>query len=179
MKKDKLAVFSRRIDWLSAKVGFGVSLLLLFLIAVILYGSFKRYIVKDMPSWAYEVSIFLYGTIAFAGGSYCLLKGKHVCVDIFKNKLSAKVSRTLEIIFNLTALVCMSYVMYYAGIWAFESTMILERSEHQTTFNPQIWWFKWIVVLSIFAVILQFVSEMIKLVRGEVPRETPAGDSQG
>lgn len=166
MMGKKLLGFAQKIDAISNRTGRAVSILLLSLIAVVLYGAFMRYVVKDMPSWAYEVSIFMYGTIAFGAGNYCLLHQKHVSVDIFKNKFSPGVKKIADIIYSLTAIGCMSVIIYYAGIWAYESTLILERSEHMTSFNPQIWWFKWIVVLSIFGVILQAFSDIVKVVYG-------------
>lgn len=162
MRPQKWLAFSQKIDAFSRASGRAISLLLLFLIAIVIYGSFTRYVIRDMPSWAYEVSIFIYGTFAFASGAYCFVQGKHVSVDVFKKRFSPRIQRYLDIVYNIAIFCCMACVIYYAGIWAFESTMILERSEHQTTFNPQIWWFKWIAVISILAVMLQAVSEAIK-----------------
>lgn len=153
----------KKIDRISEHSGKFVACLIIFLAVVVFYGAFTRYLIKDMPSWAYEVALFTYGTIAFFSGAYCLLHEKHVSVDIVKIKLSAKNQKKIDIIYSIVSMITLFVITIYGSMWAFESTLILERSEHQTTFNPQIWWFKWVVVISLFIVVLQLISRIIKL----------------
>lgn len=129
---------------------------------VVFYGALMRYVVKDMPSWAYEISIFMYGILSFCSGAYCLLHDKHVSVDIIKGRLSPKLQRNLDVMYAMVTIICIAIISYYAICWAIESTLILERSEHQTAFNPQIWWFKWTVVIALIMLILQAISSIMK-----------------
>lgn len=160
---ESLKNVANKIDKVSDVSGKLTSFLVIFLALVVFYGAFTRYLLKDMPSWAYEVAIFAYGTIAFFSGGYCLLHNKHVAVDIIKSKINKKHQKKLDLFYYTVAILCLSTIAVYASIWAFESTLILERSEHQTTFNPQIWWFKWTVVISLILVVLQSFSKIIKL----------------
>jgi TRAP-type mannitol/chloroaromatic compound transport system permease small subunit len=48
---------------------------------------------------------------------------------------------------------------------AWQSTLILERSIHQSAFNPQIWWFKWVIPISAALVLLQSFGELIAAIQ--------------
>jgi len=160
---EKANNISKKIDKISENSGQLITCLVILLATVVFYGAFMRYLVRDMPSWAYEVAIFLYGTIAFFSGAYCLLHDKHVSVDIIKVKMSKKNKNKLDLLYSIISLITLFIITIYASIWAYDSTLILERSEHQTTFNPQIWWFKWVVVLALVLVIMQLFSKIVKL----------------
>lgn len=156
-----LKIFAEKISNLSRNIGNIAALLILPLIILIVYATSKRYFFDSMPSWGYEVPIFIYGIFFLMGGILCQLKGKHVNVDILPKYVSPKWQRRLCVISNVMIAIACFTVAYYASKWAYESTLINERSVHQTDFNPTVWWFKWFVPVSFLLIALQSIANII------------------
>lgn len=153
------------IDNISRNVGKSISFLVLPLIAVITYSVFMRYVLSMPPDWSFEVSLFLFGSCMLLGGSYCLLEGSHVNVDVLPKRLPPLGQTIIKLISNLTVLFVGSVIFYLGTNAAIRSTKILERSIHQTNFNPPIWWFRWIIPISALLLVLQAFSELIKTIK--------------
>lgn len=136
-------------------LGYFSALLILPLVFLIIYATCKRYFWGNMPSWGYEIPIFLYGIFFLIGGILCQINDKHVNVDILPKYVSVKTHNKLMIFSNLVIVASCLMVAYHASSWAYESTLLNERSVHQTDFNPSIWWFKWFVPISFFGVAVQ------------------------
>ncbi|MEG1544182.1 MAG: TRAP transporter small permease [Tannerellaceae bacterium] len=148
---------------LSEKIGNISSLLILPMIILIIYSTIKRYFFKDMPSWGYEIPIFIYGIHFLLGGIVCQAKNKHVNVDILPKYISKKAQRRLVAFANfLIASICI-ILAYYSVFWAYDSFLINEKSVHQTNFNPSVWWFKCFVPFSFFAIAIQSIANIRKV----------------
>ena len=130
------------------KFGTILSLLMLPLIAEIIYSAVKSYLFKDMPIWAFETTIFIYGTLFMLGGACCHLEKKHVAVDVLLNYVSPRTKRKLTFFSEAVVLFVALVTLKVSIPVAYRSTLILEHSTHQTPFNLQIWWFKWIIPVS-------------------------------
>jgi TRAP-type C4-dicarboxylate transport system permease small subunit len=125
-----------------------ISLLILPLIAEIIYSTSKSYFFRDTPIWSFETTLFLYGSFFMLGGAYCLMEKKHVAVEVLAHHLSARQQRILSV-FSSAVVLLVSFVIIWCGTpSAWKSTLMGERSTHQTPFNPQIWWYKWIIPIS-------------------------------
>lgn len=156
-----MQTFIHFIRKLSNRIGIISALLLLPLIAVVLYSVVMRYIFNSPPNWSFEVSLFLFGINITMGGIYCQLKKKHIEVDILKRMVGPAGQTTIRI-FSLCAAVFVCSVIFWYGLpWALESVRILERSMHQTAFDPPIWWFKCFVPLSSGLMGLQALVDLI------------------
>lgn len=152
---------AEKISCLSKFLGNIFALLILPLVVMIIYAAIKRYFFKSMPSWGYEIPIFFYGIFFLIGGTFCQLNNKHVNVDILPKYVSEKSQKRLRILSNVLIAVACLTVAYYASEWAYESTLINERSVHQTDFNPTVWWFKWFVPISFLLIALQSIANVI------------------
>jgi TRAP-type mannitol/chloroaromatic compound transport system permease small subunit len=56
-------------------------------------------------------------------------------------------------------------LIYIGSKAAWISTLQLERSSRQTPFDPQIWWYKWVIPFSALLLALQALVESIKTIR--------------
>ena len=130
------------------KFGRLVSLLLLPLVAEIIYSSMKLFIMNDAPIWSFEMTLFLYGTFFMLGSAYCHMEKKHVAVEVLAPYLSPKWKRRLAIFSELVVLAVVLVIVYVSVPVAYRSTLMMERSMHQTPFDPQIWWYRWIISIS-------------------------------
>lgn len=125
-----------------------ISLLLIPLIVLIIYSALKSYLFRAPPSWTFEMSIFLFGSFFMLGSAYCLKLRGHVAVDIIRNYLPEK-GKKVQTIFTYLVILFVSLTLLYVSVpTAIKSTQILERSVLQTTFNPHVWWFRWVIPIS-------------------------------
>jgi TRAP-type C4-dicarboxylate transport system permease small subunit len=145
------------------KLGRYTSYIIVPLAFIIVVAVIMRYIFNNMPGWAFEISLFLYGIHFMLGGGYTHLKGKHVAVDILQKYLSPGKKRLMEIVSELVVAFTSAVLIYISTGWALESIRIMERSMHQTNFDPPIWWFKCIVPVSAALLFLASLKNMLKL----------------
>ena len=157
-------------EWSGKLTGF----LIIPLILIIVYTSLMRYVFHHSINWGFEISIFVFGTHFMLGGAYCLLLDSHVTVDIIPNRLPFTLQKLSQILGRVVVLLACFMMVWLGSSWAWKSTMIWERSIHQTAFNPPIWWFKWILPLSAallglqaLADALQRIMEMVSKDKGE------------
>lgn len=149
------------IDKISQYSGKATSLLILPTIIIIVYTVVMRYVLHQAPDWGFEVSLFLYGSHIMLGGAYTLKEKSHVTVDIFSKFLSERGKSVLDVISSIAILTVCMIIVIQGSHAAWESTKILERSIHQSSFNPQIWWFRWVIPISAGLIVLQALKDMI------------------
>lgn len=121
------------------------AILLPVLALVVLYNVLARALLSRAPSWPFEVSIFIFGILALLAGGQVLRDQGHVAVDILPRRAGPKLRWALHV----TAMLVISFVCVFViidgSIVAIESTRMRERSIFQTTFDPEIWWFRWMI----------------------------------
>lgn len=151
----------RAIDRTSESTMKLASFLIIPLTLVVVYTVIMRYFFKNAPDWGFEVPIFIYGIYFMVAGAGGLRDKVHVSVDIFPSMLPKKGKFILNMITQIIIIVvCITLVWQgYESAWG--STLIKERSTHQSSFNPQIWWFKWVIPISAFLILLQSIRELI------------------
>jgi TRAP-type C4-dicarboxylate transport system permease small subunit len=147
------------------KFGRLVSLLILPLVAEIIYSTLKSYFLKDTPIWNFEVTLFLYGTFFMLGGAYCHLEKKHVSVEVLSQYVSPAQRKMLSIAAEAVVLFVALVIVWISIPYAWRSTLMGERSTHQTPFNPQVWWYKWIIPVSNVLIAWQAAKNMYDLIR--------------
>lgn len=154
-------------DW-SGKV---TSILVLPMVLVTMYMVIMRYFFHVGTDWGYEIVIFLYGMYFMLSGGYCLKLKGHVSVDIISKLVPVTAQRVLEIVTNLIIILFCIVLVWQGTKVAWQSTLILERSIHATVFNPQIWWFKWVIPISGVLLLLQSLGNMLEVIQNMTKKE--------
>jgi len=150
-------------DELSMRTGIWTSYLILPMIGVIVFTAVLRYFFDIAVDWGFEVSIFIYGVHCLLGGCYTMVLKGHIIVDTLPRRLPMRWQKYIQIFsFMIVIAVCLVAV-WMGSIWAWKSTMIWERSIHQTVFNPPIWWFKWVIPISAALIVIQALADMLKI----------------
>jgi TRAP-type mannitol/chloroaromatic compound transport system permease small subunit len=150
-------------DKLSMGTGIWTSYLILPMIGVIVFTASLRYFFNIAVDWGFEVSIFIYGVHCLLGGCYTMVLKGHIAVDALPRRLPVRWQKFIEICsFMIVIAVCL-VAIWQGSLWAWKSTMIWERSIHQTVFNPPIWWFKWVVPVSAALIAIQALADMLKI----------------
>lgn len=114
-------------------------------------------------SWPFEVSIFLFGISALLAGGQVLRDREHVAVDILPRKLSIRGRTLLKAIALVTVAVVALVLIMQGSVTAIESTRIRERSVFQTPFNPEIWWFRWMIPIGGLLLLLESIRQLFWL----------------
>ena len=141
-----------------------VSLLILPLIIGIVYSSLKAFFFGKTPIWTFEISLFLFGCFFMLGAGATHLEKRHVSVDVVNHYVSPKWQRILGIFSELVVLFVALVLIYVSVPNAIRSYNMQERSTHQTPFNPEIWWYRWVIPISCALISWQAFKDMLSLI---------------
>lgn len=128
---------------------------------VVLYNVLARAFFSRAPNWPFEVSIFMFGILALLAGGQVLHDQGHVAVDILPRRAGPRLRQILHVISMLVIIVVCIFVVIDGSIVALDSTMVRERSVFQTTFNPEIWWFRWMIPIGAALILLEALRQLI------------------
>jgi TRAP-type C4-dicarboxylate transport system permease small subunit len=138
--------------------------LLPVLVVVVLVNVLSRAFGQAL-SWPFEVSIFLFGISALLVGGQVLMDREHVAVDILPRRSGIRARTVLRgIALFLIAAVAVTLIVQ-GSLTAAESTRIRERSIFQTTFDPEIWWFRWMIPLGGLLLLAESLRQLFRLRR--------------
>lgn len=149
----------RFIDSISKWTGWFSGILLIPLTLIVFYSAVMRRL-ADNPDWAFEVSIFIYGTAIVLAGAEVLRRNEHVSVDILPRLLGEYPRKILMIVITVMIIIVGIIIIAEGAESAWHSTLIGERSSQQTTFRPPIWWFRWVFPIATTLLLLQAVRQL-------------------
>lgn len=172
--------FSRVVDGMSRMIGLIVMYGVFLLMGILLWSSVSK--TFFLPSlWTLETAQFAMVAYYMLGGPYALLAGGHVRMDLFYGDWSLRRKATIDaftvlfLIFYLGVLLygALGSTAYSLGYWGkapleFFAGLVtgteeigrLERSS--TAWRPYIWPIKMMMIIGLFLMLLQAVSELIK-----------------
>ena len=173
-------VFSRLVDRFNGAIGLVVMYGVFVLMGILLWSSVsKTFFVPSL--WTLEMAQFAMVAYYMLGGPYAILMGSNVRMDLFYGEWSLRRKATVDVITVFFLIFYLGVLLYGAlgstayslGYWgreplAFFAGLItgseeigrLERSS--TAWRPYIWPVKAIMIVGLFLMLLQAVSELIK-----------------
>ena len=158
--------FTEVVDRISARAGEAASWLMVILIGAITYEVVARYFFRAPTSWSLDVTWILFGLYFMFGGAYTLKGRGHVRMDFFTSKLAPRRQQWIDIagylvlFFPLMILLVYSSYRFIVNSWA-----IFEKSA-VSQWRPPIYPVKALAGIALLLLLLQGVSEFIKLIRG-------------
>jgi TRAP-type mannitol/chloroaromatic compound transport system permease small subunit len=155
---------SRAIDALNEKIGFYGSYLVLPLIGVVGYEVLMRYGFNAPTSWAFEMTVFIYGVHYSLALAYAHKSDTHVSIDVFESRLSKK-ARTLLRIFTNTFLFMptIGLLAFYTSQLAFFSWRQWEHAS--SSWAPPLYPYKTIMAIGFILLLLQGIAKLIQDIR--------------
>ena len=172
--------FSRAIDGMNRVIGLIVMYSVFVLMGILLWSSISK--TFFLPSlWTLETAQFAMVAYYMLGGPYALLSGGHVRMDLLYGEWSLGRKATIDVITVFFLIFYLGVLLYGAlgstayslGYWGkapleFFAGLItgseeigrLERSS--TAWRPYIWPIKAIMIVGLFLMLLQALSELIK-----------------
>ena len=170
--------FSNGIDRVNEAVGRLVSWFTTLLVALVcmdvfirlLYSTLQQYWLPNLEwqivgqAWIMELEWHFFALIFLLGAGYAYKHDKHVRVDLFYAKYSAKDKALVNIFGNLVFLIPWCVVMAYASFqYAWRSYSIRETSPDPGGL-PALYFIKFAISLGLILLLLQAVSSTITAV---------------
>ena len=125
-----------------------------FLMMVItVYSVIRRYFLRDPDLWAFSITYWIFGIMFLFGCGYAIYYGIHTSVDIIYNKVSRNGKLILETIITLSYLIPAILLIPHAINYAWRSTIAGERDVTIPVISPPVWWYKWILLISLILII--------------------------
>lgn len=150
------------IDKLSKAIGHCFGWTVLVLTAGTCYEVFRRYVLNDPTSWAFDMSYMLYGALFLMAGAYTLSVDGHVRGDFIYRKWrpenQAKVDLVLYFIFFFPGVLA----LVFAGMsYGYESARIQEVSVNSPIGVP-VWPLKLVIPAAGVLLMLQGIAEVCR-----------------
>ncbi len=154
----------RVIDTLNEKIGFYGAYLVLPLIGVVGYEVMMRYGFNAPTSWAFEMTVFLYGVHYSLALAYAHKNDTHVAIDVFESRLSKKSRTILRICTNILLFIpTIGLLAIYTSQLAFFSWQQWEHAS--SSWAPALFPYKTIMAIGFILLFLQGFSKLIKDIR--------------
>ena len=149
------------IDTLNDKLGFYGSYLVLPLIAVVGWEVMMRYAFNAPTSWAFEVTVFIYGVHYTLALAYAHKSDTHVAIDVFESRLSEKPRTVLRIFTNLFLFMpTIGLLAVYTSQLAFFSWRQWEHAS--SSWAPALYPYKTIMAIGFILLLLQGIAKLIQ-----------------
>lgn len=142
---------------------------LLFLLLLVSWGVFSRYILRSPSLIALEISGYLMVLLAFLPSGYLVYKNQHVSSEFLISRLPKRPHQIVKIISDLFVLLyCI--VILYEGV---ESTIIMYQSKFRSTtlLNFPTWIVYFLIPLGISFLLFHISADIIKSLQGHKNRQ--------
>ncbi len=150
------------IEGLSLWIGRAFGWCIMILTLSVSYEVFVRYVMNSPTVWAFDMMIQMYGALFLMAGPYALAQDSHVRGDVlyrlFPVKWQARVDFTLYILFFFPGILAL---FWFGWEIAADSWRYKEVSWNSPA-RIQIYFFKTLIPVAGFLLILQGIAEMIR-----------------
>ena len=159
---------SHIIDLFNEKIGILTSYLAIPLILITFFVAFMRYALDFGSIAIQEITIYLHALIFTVGASYTLKNNMHVRIDIFYNKFSNNLKKNINLFGTIFFLLPSCILIFITSFnYVISSIMLLESSKEAGGL-PILYILKSYILLMVFTLFLQAISEIIKNSRKEL-----------
>lgn len=159
---------SHIIDLFNEKIGILTSYLAIPLILITFFVAFMRYALDFGSIAIQEITIYLHALIFTVGASYTLKNNMHVRIDIFYNKFSDNLKKNINLFGTIFFLLPSCILIFITSFNYVISSIILLESSKEAGGLPILYILKSYILLMVFTLFLQAISEIIKNSRKEL-----------
>jgi len=152
--------FLRYTDFVNAKFGWFVAFLMVPIIVVMVYEIIMRYFFTAPSLWAYETTLFMYGSYIALGGGYTLLVRGHVNVDVLWGRLSLRWRGIVDVVTAAFFFLFVGVLFKESLEAAMESWAIMERT--MTYWNPPYYPLRTSLPVACLLLLLQGLAKLIR-----------------
>lgn len=163
--EDELNLFTRVVDGISRLMGALSMLLLAAAVIVVCQLITLRYLFNESTVWQTEFVIYSLMASTFLGAPYVLLERGHVGVDLLPSMLGGRARFLLELTGGIISLLFCALLAYSGWTYFHEAWAHGWRTD--TVWALPLWIPLAPLPLGIGLLCLQYISELIKLFRGQ------------
>ncbi|QFR32619.1 TRAP transporter small permease subunit [Ancylobacter sp. TS-1] len=150
------------VDRVNAFIGKLFAWCIVILMVAICYEVYCRYVLRAPTTWAYDVSLMLYGALFMMAGAYTLSRNGHVRGDFIYRKWApttqAKSDLVLYFLFYFPGILA----LIYSGWGYFYLSWLLNEHSSFSPEGPVIWPFKAIIPFVGVMMLFQGVVEVVR-----------------
>ena len=158
---------SQTIDLLNEKIGKLTSYLSIPLILLTFLVAFMRYALDFGSIAIQEITIYLHALIFTTGASYTLKNNMHVRIDIFYNKFSNNLRKTIDFYGTIFLLLPTCVLIIISSFKYVITSILLLESSKEAGGLPILYILKTYILLMAIMLVLQAISEVIKNSKGK------------
>jgi TRAP-type mannitol/chloroaromatic compound transport system permease small subunit len=150
------------IDRITGCVGVIAAWLVVPLVLATAYEVFTRYVLNAPTMWAFEIGYMMMGSHFLLGAAYTLREGSHVRVDLLDGHVSPKVTAAIRTAGYL--LLLLPFLLWLSwGLWEyFDTAWVDKETSGHSAWNPVVWPYRLVFVISFVVLAMQVVGEIIK-----------------
>ncbi|WP_170432557.1 TRAP transporter small permease subunit [Ruegeria arenilitoris] len=155
----------KTLDTLSELFGQIAAWLLVPLVAIMCFEVFCRYVLAAPTTWSYEFSYMLTAANYLLAFAMVLRHDANMRVDILYNTLPVRFRAAVDLFFLVVVLCPFLYLILPALFHHMARAWTTGELTGQSSWNPPVWPFRLIYVLSFALLGLQVLSEILRKVR--------------
>lgn len=153
------------IDSLSAWTGRAFAWCIMVLTLSTCYEVFVRYALNSPTSWAFDMSVQMYGALFMMAGAYALSQDAHVRGDVVYRLLPIKVRASIDLVLYAIFLVPGAVALIYYGYGFAADSWFYKEVSWSSPARIQIYFFKTLIPISGTLVLLQGIAEMVRAIQ--------------
>jgi TRAP-type mannitol/chloroaromatic compound transport system permease small subunit len=156
----KIRQFFDIVDTVTDKIGKTVSLLIILMTVITVIEVVSRYVFNNPTMWAWPINRQLFGVFILFGGSYTMLYGGHIRIELLYDRFSPRMKSIARLIALACFLVFFGVLLWQSSLMAGISLMSAERASG--TFNIPLYPFKTIIPIAAFLFLLEGIADFLR-----------------
>jgi len=152
------------IDSLSAWTGRAFSWCIVVLTFSTCYEVFVRYVLAAPTTWAFDMSVQMYGALFMMSGAYALSQDAHVRGDVLYRLMSKKYQASIDLLLYTVFLLPGAFALIYYGFSFASDSWFYKEVSWSSPARIQIYFFKTLIPISGGLLLLQGLAEAMRCV---------------
>jgi TRAP-type mannitol/chloroaromatic compound transport system permease small subunit len=152
------------IDSLSAWVGKAFAWCIVILTFSTVYEVFVRYVLNAPTTWAFDMSVQMYGALFMMGGAYALSQDAHVRGDVLYRLLPRRAQASIDLLLYTIFLAPGALALIYYGYGFAADSWFYKEVSWSSPARIQIYFFKTLIPIAGLLVLLQGFAEAVRCI---------------
>ena len=153
------------IDSLSAWTGRAFAWCIVVLTFATCYEVFVRYALNAPTTWAFDMSVQMYGALFMMAGAYALSQDAHVRGDVIYRLMPVKVQAGIDLTLYVAFLLPGAFALVYYGYSFAADSWFYKEVSWSSPARIQIYFFKTLIPISGTLLLLQGFAEAVRCVQ--------------
>lgn len=132
------------------------------LTGTVLIEVVMRYLFNSPTHWAFDVTMMMNAGLFLGGAAYVTLHKRHIQVDVLLNQFPRSIQIAIDILFYIVFFFPFVLTMVWFGTKAAYSSWVFQEISNTSTWGEKIWFWKAIIPISFFLLLLQGIVEFIR-----------------